>query len=56
MKEYESLMHKVYENHQKIELYTLNNNTYSKTMINRLKIENTKLKDKLSELKRDNKK
>ena len=52
MSEYESLRIKICENCQKIDLFNLNNSTYSKTMINRLKIENTKLKDKLKELKK----
>ena len=51
MSEYESLKIKMCENCQKIDLFNLNNSTYSEIMINRLKIENIKLKDKLNELK-----
>ncbi len=52
MSEQESLRIQLYENIQKIQLFHLNNNYYSKITIDRLKRENIKLKDKLDKLKK----
>ncbi len=52
MSEIESLRCRIYENHQKIDLFNLNSSTYSRITINRLKKENIRLKDKLDKLKK----
>lgn len=45
MSKRESLRYRINENNQKIQLFELNNNTYSELTIKHLRIENIKLKE-----------